>query len=301
MRVLIIGCGDVGLRITRAQARGTRIIGSARGLAQQQLIRQAGRRALAADFDTPTGRARIAGLANRIIYLLPPDNTLPDERRLAALLAQLGRRTTAATTHLAYCGTTGVYGNASGRVLTETTPINPQSARAGRRADAEQRLRRAAAQRRSATLKICRLRAPGIYAADRLPIARLQKGLPVLQRTDDSYSSHIHADDLAQSLWTAMLRGANGRVYNACDGQQLLMGEYFDAIADHLGLPRPPQLPAATVQAQVSPMQWSFMRESRRLSNQRLREELRVTLRYPTLAATLATLPTESGQRGDSG
>ncbi len=290
LRVLIIGCGDVGLRITRNHASACRIIGTVRSPEAARKVRQAGGKPLNADLDDPVVNNRLAGLATRIIYLLPPDNQHDQDIRLRRVLASLDRRRVATSTRLAYCGTTGVYGNAAGKILSEASPINPYSTRARRRADAERQLRRAQARPATARLKVCRLRAPGIYAQDRLPASRLHKGLPALQRDQDSYSSHIHADDLGAALWTAVLRGANGRVYNACDGQQQLMGDYFDQVADHLNLPRPPRLSAQAIQREVSPMMWSFMRESRRLSNHRLLGELRLRLRYPTVAATLTAM-----------
>jgi nucleoside-diphosphate-sugar epimerase len=134
------------------------------------------------------------------------------------------------------------------------------------------------------------LRAPGIYAADRLPIDRLRAGTPALQASADSYSNHVHADDLARLAGLALFRGRAGRVYHACDDAHWRMGDWFDAVADATGLPRPVRLPAAAVQAQVSPTLWSFMRESRRLSNLRAKQELRWRLCYSTPMVLLQTL-----------
>ena len=307
LRVLVIGCGDVGLRLLRSHAGKARFIGTARRPEQLDNIRAQGARPLPFNLDraapaaveppedtlnATTGHlARLTGLANHIIYLAPPSPDSERDRRLQRVLAQLDRRQVASRLRMAYCSTSGVYGNAAGRLLTEATPINPQSTRAKRRADAERQLRKRLKAGASAPMSINILRAPGIYAQERLPLARLQKGTPALTREHDSYSSHIHADDLARSLWVAVLRGAAGRTFNACDGDQQLMGDYFDQVAAHFGLPRPRRLAPEVIKAEVTPMMWSFMRESRRLSNHRLRAELRVNLRYPNVAATLATMP----------
>ena len=82
-----------------------------------------------------------------------------------------------------------------------------------------------------------------------------------------------------------LLLGAPQRTYHVSDGAEIRMGDHFDAVADAFGLPRPPRLTRARAQATLSPAQMSFLCESRRLDNRRLREELRVRLRYPTPAA----------------
>jgi len=134
------------------------------------------------------------------------------------------------------------------------------------------------------------VRAPGIYAHDRLPLARLRSGAPALAPDDDVFSNHIHADDLARICIAALFRGGRGRVYNAVDRSRLKMGEYFDLVADRCGLPRPPRLPRAQLRAAVSPLTYSFMSESRRIIGERIDRELHLRLAWPTVADTLASL-----------
>jgi dTDP-4-dehydrorhamnose reductase len=129
---------------------------------------------------------------------------------------------------------------------------------------------------------------PGIYAADRLPLDRLKSGAPAIADDDDSYSNHIHAVDLARIAVAALLRGKPCRIYHATDDDEMKMGDYFDALADAYTLTRAPRLSRAEVKTAVSPMMWSFMNESRRLSNTRMKQELKVVLRYPTLNAFFA-------------
>lgn len=208
-----------------------------------------------------------------------------------------------------YVSTTGVYGSGGDRPFDEAQPVAPSTERAVRRVAAERRLRQTIAATASLQTRIAAsasrgriglfnapllqahvLRAPGIYAQDRLPTARLQAGHPALLPEHDVWTNHIHADDLARACITGVLRAANARIFNAVDQSDMKMGDYFDAVADALHLPHPPRMTAAEVQAKVSPMMWSFMRESRRLKSERLRQELRVVLRYPTVADTLRAL-----------
>ena len=128
-----------------------------------------------------------------------------------------------------------------------------------------------------------------IYAADRLPVARLERGTPALRAQDDVYTNHIHADDLARAVIAALFRGRPQRIVHATDASELRMGDYFDAVADARGLQRPPRISRAEALQQIEPALLSFMSESRRLRNTRLARELRVALRYPTVADFLSS------------
>jgi nucleoside-diphosphate-sugar epimerase len=146
--------------------------------------------------------------------------------------------------------------------------------------DAEQQILNAARGQMTASI----LRIPGIYANDReggTPRTRLLKGTPVLQPQDDVYTNHIHADDLARACIAALWRGKPQRVYNVTDDTQLKMGDYFDLAADLYGLSRPPRISRDAAQGELPLMLLSFMSESRRLTNERMKRELRVRLRYP--------------------
>ncbi len=165
--------------------------------------------------------------------------------------------------------------------MSETRPCRARTARALRRVDAERRVRDFG---RRSGVRVSVLRAPGIYAADRLPLERLRRGDPVLSAQDDVYTNHIHAEDLARLACLAMFRAPAGRVYNASDDSGLKMGDYFDAVADAFELPRPPRLSRVDIAQRLSPLTLSFMSESRRLDNRRLKQELCTALRYPTIA-----------------
>jgi nucleoside-diphosphate-sugar epimerase len=273
-RLLIVGCGDVGLRIVARVHRRFRLLALTSSPERVAALRAAGAVPIVGNLDDRASLRRLRGLAPWLIHLAPPPNsgrTDPRTRRLAAALAGRAQRRV-------YISTTGVYGDHGGAWIDETSRLAPANERAVRRIDAEVAMRAAGASV---------LRVPGIYAHDRLPLDRLRAGTPALRDEDDVHTNHIHADDLARVSLAALFRGAPGRVYNAVDDSQLKMGEYFDLVADRFGLPRPPRLPREQLKAAVSPMMYSFMTESRRLRNQRLRTELLVRLRYPTVAAAL--------------
>lgn len=279
-RVLILGCGDVGMRLLPLLAPRYRVLAVTSNPQRCAELRAAGAIPIVADLDAPLTLGRLARLAPTIVHLAPPQSEGRIDRRtrnLAAILPEGAR--------LVYVGTTGVYGDCAGARFDETRPVRPANARAVRRVDAETVLR-AWARRRHARLSI--LRVPGIYAADRLPLERLQKGLPALTQADDVHTNHIHADDLARVALAAMRHGAANRVYHAVDDTELKMADYFDAVAAAAGLPAPPRLPRAELERSVSPMMLSFMSESRRLDNTRIKQELGVRLRYPQVQTLLA-------------
>ncbi|OGS81181.1 MAG: NAD(P)-dependent oxidoreductase [Gallionellales bacterium GWA2_59_43] len=285
-RLLIIGCGDVALRALPLLLPHYRVYALLRNPARHGEWRARGAVPLAGDLDNRASLARIAGLADTVLHFAPPPGLGTTDTRTRNLLAALSLGSL--PKRLIYISTSGVYGDCGGATVSETHPIHPQTARAQLRIDAERQIR-AWAKRNRVAVSI--LRAPGIYAADRLPLERLRNATPAIIATEDSRTNHIHADDLARIAVAAMHHGRPNRVYHACDDSELKMGDYFDTVADAYGLPRPPRLPRAEVERSVSPALWSFMNESRQLLNRRMKTELRVDLRYPTVTAMLAGLP----------
>ncbi len=289
-RVLIVGCGDVGIRVARGLQGRVRLLALTSTPDRMGHLRAAGITPLPGNLDQPATLARLSGLATRIVHLAPP----PGEGnvqwwrdlRTGALLRALRRRSPPAS--LVYGSTSGVYGDCGGERVAETRPPRPRTPRAQRRADAERAIRHYG---RAAHVRASILRIPGIYAPDReggTPRERLLKGTAVLAASDDVYTNHIHADDLARAVIAALWRGKPQRVYNASDDTELKMGDYFDLAADLYGLPRPPRVPRTTAQDELPLVLLSFMSESRRLDNARLKGELRLKLRYPTVEQGLA-------------
>ena len=210
---------------------------------------------------------------------MPPPPSGEADSRTANLLAALESRRILPT-RFVYISTSSVYGDCGGALVDESRPVNPQSGRARRRVHAEQQLALWCSSHRIALLV---LRAPGIYAADRLPLERLRAGTPMLRDADDVYTNHIHAEDLAGSCLRALEDGAPAGIYNASDDTRLKMGQWLDLVADRAGLPRPPRIARSDAASRIAPEPLSFMRESRRLDNRRLKQDLGVRLRYPTV------------------
>jgi nucleoside-diphosphate-sugar epimerase len=278
-KILIVGSGDVARRILPRLAGRFRVFALLRDATRAAAWRAGGATPVIADLDDRASLARIAGLADLVLHLAPPPGDGTTDRRTRNLLAALGRGKSLPR-RLVYVGTTGVYGDCGGARIDETRRLNPTNARAVRRVDAERRLR---AWGRQNGVAVSILRAPGIYAADRLPLERLEKGMPALVDRDDGYTNHIHADDLAAACIAALRRGGANRAYNAVDDSDLKMGEWFDRVADAFALPRPPRIARAEAERTLPPMLMSFMRESRRIGNRRLKNELELRLAYPTV------------------
>jgi nucleoside-diphosphate-sugar epimerase len=254
--------------------------------ARRAELRAAGAVPIVADLDRPETLHRLARLAPWVVHLAPPPRQGALDLRTRNLTAILPEGA-----HVVYISTSGVYGDRKGALIDESAPRAPRNARASRRVDAEQVLRAWAV---AAGGSVAILRAPGIYAADRLPLERLRQGTPALAPEDDVYTNHIHADDLARLALLALFRARPGRAYNASDDTHMKMGDYFDLVADAFGLPRAPRLPRAELEQAVSPVQLSFMAESRRLDNGRIKRELRARLRHPRLEDAVASMAIQS-------
>ena len=276
--LLIIGCGDIARRAIPLLSGHFNLYALVRDPARAAALRAMGVTPVIGDLDQRRSLRRLAGLAQVVLHLAPPDTRGEQDGRTRNLLAVLGQGTL--PRRMVYISTSGVYGDCGGARVSETQPLRAQTARARLRVSAERQIRTWAARNR---VHAALLRVPGIYAAERLPLDRLRAGLPAILAAEDGYSNHIHADDLAHILVAALRHARPNRVYHAVDDDEMKMGDYFDAVADAHGLPRPPRLSRAGVRQQVSPLMWSFMNESRRLRNDRMKRELKVQLRYPAL------------------
>jgi len=283
--LLIVGCGDIGLRVASLLRGRWRLLALTSSVERCAVLRAAGVQPLLGDLDRPPTLARLAGLADAVLHLAPPPGSGAADPRTAQLLQALARK--GRVRRIVYASTSGVYGDCGGARFDETRAVRPATDRARRRVDAEQRLRWYG---RAFGARVTLLRIPGIYAGDRAgghPRERLARGAPVLAPEHDVYTNHIHADDLARACVAALHRGWPQRVVHASDDTELKMGDYFDLAADLEGVPRPRRVTVDQARAELSPMQLSFMGESRRLINTRLKRELRLRLRYPTVAQGL--------------
>jgi nucleoside-diphosphate-sugar epimerase len=290
-RILIVGSGDVARRAIPWLSARFRVFAVIRSSDACSELRKLGAVPLLADLDDRRSLGRLAGVADAIMHFAPPPGKGSVDTRTARLLAVLGRGESLPQ-RLVYISTTGVYGDCDGARISEVSRCAPRTDRALRRVDAETRLRQFGARR---GICVTILRAPGIYAADRLPLERLRRGDPVLCESEDVHTNHIHADDLARLACLALFRGAPGRIYNAVDETGMKMGDYFNLAADTFGLPRPPRMPRSELAKHLSPMALSFMSESRQLTSDRIRGELRARLLYPTVREGFAAALKSSG------
>ena len=290
-RLLIIGCGDVALRMVPLVRSRYVLYALVRERARIASLRALGLKAVLGDLDRPDTLASLAGLAHDVVHFAPPPTEGAHDTRTAHLIAALAKAKSLPQ-QLVYISTSGVYGDCAGELVAETRPLRPQTSRALRRADAERQLRKWGAR---SGVRVTILRAPGIYASDRLPLERLRRGTPAICAEDDSYVNHVHAEDLARMVVAALRHGFANRSYNAVDDTPQRMGEYFDAVADGFGLPRPPRIARAEAALTMPPRLYSFMRESRRLSNARIKRELRIALRYPSVNDGIAAALTNRG------
>ena len=285
-RVLIVGCGDVGLRtagqLVAPQGQRVRLMALTSSPERVRLLRACGITPLSGNLDDAASLKRLAGIAHRVIHLAPPptDRQGGSDRdpRSLALVRALRLRT--APQALVYGSTTGVYGDCAGQRVDETRTVNPHTSRAQRRVDAENLMRFLG----RSGVRVSVLRIPGIYAPDReggTPRERLLKGTPVLVAKEDVYTNHIHANDLARACAAALWRGKPQRVVNVTDDTDLKMGDYFDLAAGLYGLAKPPRISRHDANTALPLMLLSFMSESRRLDNTRMKKELKVRLHYP--------------------
>ncbi|NCA69787.1 MAG: SDR family oxidoreductase [Sphingobacteriia bacterium] len=283
--ILIVGCGYVGTRLARQYLeQGQKVLGltrSAAGLARLEAAAIAGvRRDLASDplDDLPWADSLVVHCAP------PPASGVEDPltRRLVETFAATG-----SPRRILYLSTSGVYGDCAGRWIDESHAVRPTAERSRRRWDAEETLRRWS---HASGRELVILRVAGIYGPDRLPLARIRAAAPMVRPEQSPYTNRIHVDDLVTLCQVAMERAPGGAVYNACDGAPSTMTEYFQAVAAAAGLPGPPLISLEEAGSRLSEGMLSYLSESRRLRNDRMRTELGIALRYPTLADGLRAI-----------
>jgi nucleoside-diphosphate-sugar epimerase len=286
--LLIVGTGDVASRLIPAALERYRVFALTRDRFRADQLAARGVGPIVGDLDDPASLAPLTGLADRVVHLAPPTETGTHDMRTRALLSVLSKREMVAQgslrapcpRRLVYISTTGVYGDCGGERIDETRPANPGNDRARRRVDAERAVADWAPLQGTS---LAVLRVPGIYAADRLPVERLRKGTPALRPEDDVFTNHIHADDLAAIVLKALERDDSQGIFNTTDDTEMKMGDYFDLVADRFALPRPPRISRAEARERIPPALLSFMSESRRIGNARMKAALGVVLRYPTV------------------
>ena len=279
--IQLIGCGNIGKRVAQLYlAQGIHAIttvNSDKSLHQCEVL---GLPCTLLNLDLPFQLAEMH-TQTRILYSVPPPRSGHSDTRLAAFLQQLDARQ---IDKLVLISTTGVYGDCAGAWVNEDTPIKPEADRAKRRADAERQTQAWAKQNHVDYLI---LRVPGIYSLDRLPLKRLQASTPMVRQEASPWTNRIHADDLASACYAAMQLDVVNEIINVADDAPCTMTDYFNTVADYAGLPRPPQIGPDEARQSLSAGMLSYLAESRRIDNQKMKARLKIRLQYPRLTDAL--------------
>ena len=276
---LIVGCGYIGKRIARlALERHHHVSALVRAPEKGLELERAGAQVFYGNLDQPDNFPVLPTAGATVHYLVPPigGGSVDTRIRIFCACIQPGNE----PAKIVYMSTSGVYGDCGGAVVSEETPVNPQTARARRRLDAETYLQ---SWGREVGVPVIILRVPGIYGPGRVPVAQIESGNPVLRENESPLTNRIHADDLAQVCLATAEKGEPGDIFNVSDGQCSTMTSYFNAVADQFGLMRPSQVSREVAPQVMNPLILSFFSESRCLDNTKMMSKLGVTLRYPTL------------------
>lgn len=181
-----------------------------------------------------------------------------------------------------YLSTTGVYGDHDGGWVDEDSATDPATVRGQRRVLAEQEWLGIEG------LPVHVFRLAGIYGPGRGPFAKLRKGVAQRVIKKNQIFSRTHVEDIAQVLEASIARPNPGRIYNVCDDDPAPPQDVIEYAAELLGMPPPPAV--AFDEATMSPMARSFYSDSKRVRNDRIKDELGVRLLHPTYKATLRAM-----------
>ncbi len=290
--IWIVGCGDIGCRLAslyqQAYKQSTSdglesIRGIIRSDSSKQRCKKHGIKTLQLDLADKNTNLPVQQFSQAdIYYFAPPPAEGTEDSTIQQFLSRINNYL---PRRIVMISTTGVYGDSKGDWIDESSPVHPMADRAKRRYSAERVL--IAWAEKNATDYII-LRVPGIYAKDRLPLARLQKGLPVVKESEAGYTNRIHADDLAQVAKAAMQTPLKRRVYNVTDGNPSTMTDYFNQVADYAGLSHPPQISLQEAENTLSAGMVSYLKESRRIKNDKMINELGIILKYPDIQTALS-------------
>jgi len=280
--VLIIGCGDTGRRLAALyREEGRQVTGLVRSDGSVRALEAAGIRPIRCDLDAGDLPSLPSGGA-KVFYFAPPIDVGSDDIRIERLLDHL--ELTGLPARFLYMSTTGVYGDCEGRWIDEDEPLKPSTYRAQRRISAEQAVQRWCGEQ---GIEWVVLRVPAIYGPGRLLTERLKSGMPTVKPEECSFTNRIHIDDLVSVCHQAMARAPGGSVYNVSDGHPSTITDYLFLLAELTHSPKPPLISMQEAERMLSPSIMSFMKESKRLKNEKLLKEVGISLRYPDLKSGL--------------
>jgi len=278
---VVIGCGYVGQRLIRVLPSDAPHLAVSRS--------SVGSNGLVLDLDTDDLAPLMARCGGAVLYAFFPPPSSDERDHRSRLLVEALASELLQPAAVVLISTTGVYGDCGGAWVDEGSPVRPVVVRSQRRLDAEAVWRRYGEM---SGVPVAVLRVAGIYGPGKLPSARLQKAQPLLCLEQSPWSNRVHVDDLVRTARSAV--GLN-TVVNVADGSPSSMTAYFHALADALGVPRLQEASREELASQWSEGLRSYMTESRRVDNTRMRELLGGVLQYPDLQIGLAAAIAESG------
>lgn len=254
---------------------GWRVIGTTRKAEKCDALRAAGVEPVLWDEDLSN---HIATASHLLISAGPNAEGDPVLNRYASQIAERADQYEWA----GYLSTTGVYGDHQGGWVDEDTPLSPSTKRGQLRVEAE------AAWQALPDLPLHIFRLAGIYGPGRGPFAKVRNGTARRIIKEGQVFSRIHVEDIAQILLASINRPNPGAIYNMCDNDPAPPEDVIAHAAELLNLPVPEAVDYET--AEMTPMARSFYAESKRVRNDRIRDELGVTLKYPDYRSGLAAL-----------
>ena len=277
-RLVTIGHGySAGFLTRRLVPQGWTVTGTTRDGAA--MVAAAGADPLVWPGDDDRLRAELAR-ADAVLLSVPPG---PDGDPVLRALA--GDIAASPAAWIGYLSTTGVYGDRAGGWVDETSPLVPTTERGRQRVAAEAGWQ-ALAQARGLPLHIFRL--AGIYGPGSGPFQKIRNGTARRIVKPGQVFSRIHAEDIAQVLAASIARPRPGGVYNVCDDDPAPPQDVIAHAATLIGAPVPPAQDYD--EAAMTPMARSFYAESKRVRNDRIKDELGVRLLYPDYRAGLAAI-----------
>jgi nucleoside-diphosphate-sugar epimerase len=283
-KIVIAGCGYIGTRVARIwKGNGAEITCLVRSCEHQAALESEGFIAAAGGFDDPDEIPALDVAGSILYYFAPPPGGGIADSRARNICAMLSN--SAPPAMVLYMSATSVYSEQNGGTVRESSETNPASAMGKRRLDAEAAFREYGAAN---NVPIIILRVSGIYGPGRLPLMQISQGQPLLREEESGPSNRIHADDLSRVCCAAADKGQDGDIFNISDGHPSSMTTYFNACADALGYPRQPQITMEEARQVMSPLMFSYVSESRIVDSTSMREQLGITLLYPTISEGLA-------------
>jgi nucleoside-diphosphate-sugar epimerase len=281
-RVAILGCGYVGTALARVLAReGADVVGTTRRSSRFAEIEETGARALLVDVMEPGSLQQVVDWQPHVVYdLIRPQRIGEDRYTTWGTRNVVQAFSTVPLEAIVYVSSTSVYGRRSGEWTDETTSVDPASPIGTARVESE-RLYLDSFAEAGLPVRICRV--PGIYGPGRTLRQRLENGAYRRLNDEDLWVSRIHVDDLSEALVAAWMRGSPGEIYLLCDDEPVTGEEYAEITASLLALPLPPAVEREDIRHELSSSAFERRVSARRCSNRRMREELQVSPRFPSV------------------